>query len=117
MLDAQYTLFGLDFKGWTVFGFIFQGCFMARFLVQWIASERAKRSVIPVAFWFFSIVGAAGLLTYAVVHVKDPVFAVGQSTGLFIYFRNLVLIRRNRQEEILRKAAEAESSGENPEAR
>jgi lipid-A-disaccharide synthase-like uncharacterized protein len=95
---------------WTIFGFLFQGCFMARFLVQWIASERAKKSVIPIAFWFFSIIGAAGLLTYAIVHVKDPVFAVGQSTGMFIYVRNLVLIRRNRNEEALRKTAEAETA-------
>ena len=71
---------------------------MARFLVQWIASERAKRSVIPMAFWFFSIVGASGLFTYALIR-KDPVFAVGQGTGLFIYFRNIVLIRRTRNEE------------------
>ena len=113
MLDAQYSLFGLDFTGWTVFGFLFQGCFMARFLVQWIASEKAKKSVIPDAFWFFSIVGASGLLTYAVVHVKDPVFAVGQSTGLFIYFRNLVLIRRTKQKEALKRASEV-NSGEKP---
>lgn len=115
MLEAQYTLFGLQFSGWTVFGFVFQACFMGRFLVQWIASERAKRSVIPNAFWFFSIAGASGLLTYAIVHLKDPVFAVGQSTGLFIYFRNIVLIRRTQREDQLKaaeEAAAAKSAGE-----
>ncbi|MCA9780181.1 MAG: lipid-A-disaccharide synthase N-terminal domain-containing protein [Candidatus Eremiobacteraeota bacterium] len=114
MLAAEYTLFGLKFSGWTVFGFIFQACFMARFWVQWIASERAKRSVIPTAFWFFSIIGASGLLTYAIVHLKDPVFAFGQSTGLFIYFRNIVLIRRSQKEDQL-KAEEAAAAGKSTE--
>lgn len=99
MNQTLFQIFGMDVQGWTIFGFVFQACFMARFLVQWIASERAKRSVIPVAFWFFSIVGASGLLTYALVHLKDPVFAFGQGTGLFIYFRNLVLINRAKTED------------------
>jgi lipid-A-disaccharide synthase-like uncharacterized protein len=64
---------------------------MGRFLVQWIASERARRSVIPVAFWYFSIGGAVILFLYA-VYRKDPVFILGQSLGLFIYARNLYLI-------------------------
>ncbi|MFA5506289.1 MAG: lipid-A-disaccharide synthase N-terminal domain-containing protein [Vulcanimicrobiota bacterium] len=106
MLEAQYALFGMEFSGWTVFGFLFQACFMARFWVQWIASEKAKRSVIPNAFWVFSIVGSTGLLVYAVVHVKDPVFAVGQGMGLFIYFRNIVLIRRSREHDELKASAQ-----------
>jgi lipid-A-disaccharide synthase-like uncharacterized protein len=88
---------------WTIFGLAFQSCFMARFLVQWIASEKAKKSVIPISFWFLSIIGASGLLTYAVVHLKDPVFAIGQTTGFFIYFRNLFLIRKAGQEEAAAK--------------
>jgi len=83
---------------WVVFGIVFQGFFLGRFLVQWIASERAKKSVIPVSFWFLSIAGAGGLLTYA-IHKQDPVFIIGQSTGLFIYLRNLTLIKRTRAEE------------------
>ncbi|WP_208353651.1 lipid-A-disaccharide synthase N-terminal domain-containing protein [Pseudaestuariivita rosea] len=76
---------------WVVFGISGQLLFTGRFLVQWIASERAKRSVIPLAFWYFSIVGGAILLTYA-IYRKDPVFIFGQSMGLFIYVRNLWLI-------------------------
>lgn len=84
---------------WVIFGFVFQSCFMMRFLVQWIASEREGKSVIPISFWFFSLAGAAGLLTYAAVYLRDPVFAFGQSTGFIIYIRNLVLIRRTRLKE------------------
>ena len=63
------------------------------FLVQWIASERAKRSVIPMAFWYFSLAGGLVLLIYA-IHVGDPVFILGQSTGAFIYLRNIWLRTR-----------------------
>lgn len=76
---------------WVVFGFFGQFLFMSRFLVQWIASERAKRSVIPIAFWYFSIGGGLSLFAYA-VHRGDPVFILGQSLGIFIYARNLYLI-------------------------
>lgn len=85
---------------WMIFGFFFQACFFARFLVQWIASEKAKRSVVPTSFWFFSIVGASGLLAYA-IHRQDPVFGVGQGMGFFIYFRNLVLIHKAKNTEVL----------------
>lgn len=104
MNTVYLELFGLELTGWKIFGFCFQACFMARFIVQWIASERAGKSVVPIAFWFLSIGGAAGLLTYAVVHLKDPVFAFGQSTGMFIYFRNLVLIHRNKKKEQMERA-------------
>ena len=77
------------------FGFGAQALFFMRFLVQWIASEREGRSVIPIAFWYFSIGGACGLLVYA-VEKRDPVFILGQSMGLIIYVRNLILIRRER---------------------
>lgn len=76
---------------WLVLGFVAQGAFFMRFVVQWIASERKKRSVVPIAFWYFSVVGGVLLLAYS-IYRKDPVFIVGQATGLFIYARNLMLI-------------------------
>lgn len=76
---------------WVVFGFCGQALFMCRFLVQWIASERARRSVVPIAFWYFSIAGGLSLFAYA-VHRGDPVFILGQSLGIVIYSRNLYLI-------------------------
>jgi lipid-A-disaccharide synthase-like uncharacterized protein len=78
---------------WLAIGFLGQAVFTGRFLVQWIASERAGRSVVPVLFWFLSIAGSLLLLVYA-VHRRDPVFMLGQSAGLLVYFRNLHLIRR-----------------------
>lgn len=80
---------------WVAIGFAGQALFSARFLVQWLASERAKRSVVPHAFWFLSLAGGGTLLAYA-LYRQDPVFIAGQSAGLFIYARNLVLIRRER---------------------
>lgn len=80
---------------WIVIGFIAQGLFSARFMVQWIASERLKRSVVPQAFWYFSIAGGALLLAYA-IHRRDPVFIVGQGAGLIVYLRNLQLLRAAR---------------------
>lgn len=82
---------------WVVVGLGGQLMFTARFLVQWIASERARRSVVPLAFWYFSIGGGVILLTYA-LYRKDPVFVLGQATGLFIYLRNLYLIHADKRE-------------------
>jgi lipid-A-disaccharide synthase-like uncharacterized protein len=73
---------------WLGVGFVGQGFFFSRFLVQWIASERAGKSVIPMAFWYLSLVGGLVLFAYA-IHLGDPVFIVGQSSGTFIYLRNL----------------------------
>ena len=81
---------------WIVVGFMGQALFSARFLVQWVTSERRKRSVVPLAFWYFSVGGGATLLAYA-IHREDPVFIVGQFAGLFIYLRNLQLIYRQRR--------------------
>jgi len=81
---------------WIVIGFAGQALFSARFIVQWLASERARRSLIPMAFWYFSLLGGAVLLAYA-IHKRDPVFIVGQAAGLFVYLRNLFLIRTGRQ--------------------
>jgi len=81
---------------WLCLGFFAQALFAGRFLVQWIASEKARKSVIPLMFWYLSIGGSALLLAYA-IYRKDPVFILGQSTGIFIYTRNLWLIRRERK--------------------
>ncbi|MEN3297774.1 MAG: hypothetical protein V7642_7027 [Burkholderiales bacterium] len=80
---------------WLLVGFAGQALFMMRFLIQWIQSERKKRSVIPVAFWYFSVLGGLTLLAYA-IHRQDPVFIAGQFLGVFIYLRNLYLIRMER---------------------
>ena len=80
---------------WVLVGLGGQVMFMMRFLIQWIVSEKAKRSVIPISFWWFSIAGAAILLAYAIWR-RDPVFILGQSLGFFIYTRNLWFIYRER---------------------
>ncbi len=76
---------------WLIIGLAGQFFFMMRFVLQWYASEKAKKSVMPVAFWFFSLGGGLVLLIYA-IHQNDPVFIAGQGLGLFIYLRNLALI-------------------------
>lgn len=81
---------------WKVVGFGGQGLFFGRFFVQWLASERSRQSVVPTAFWYFSVGGGAVLLAYA-IHRQDPVFIVGQAAGLLIYLRNLWLIYRVRR--------------------
>jgi lipid-A-disaccharide synthase-like uncharacterized protein len=78
-------------RGWLIVGFLGQAMFTMRFVVQWFASERARRSVTPNAFWYFSLGGGAILLAYA-IHRRDPVFILGQGMGLLIYIRNLQLI-------------------------
>jgi lipid-A-disaccharide synthase-like uncharacterized protein len=81
---------------WLAIGFIGQSLFSGRFLVQWLTSERAGRSVIPLAFWYFSVAGGVTLLAYAIWR-QDPVFIVGQAGGLVIYARNLYFIWRERR--------------------
>ena len=81
--------------GWSGGCFV-RAFFSSRFLVQWIASERKKESVIPVSFWFFSIGGGTTLLIYA-IYRQDPVFILGQGAGLLVYLRNLYLIRRKQR--------------------
>jgi len=78
------------------FGFLGQALFSARFIVQWLVSERRRESVIPLAFWYFSIAGGLTLLIYAVLR-HDPVFTLGQLAGLVVYARNLMLIRKQRR--------------------
>lgn len=81
--------------GLLLFGFAGQGLFSARMVVQWWASERAGRSVVPLSFWHLSLAGGLALLLYAALR-RDPVFMLGQGTGVAIYLRNLWLIRRER---------------------
>ena len=83
-------------KIWLGIGFFAQLMFSARFLVQWLASERAGKSIVPLLFWYLSIGGSVLLLLYA-IHRKDPVFILGQSMGILIYTRNLYLIRREER--------------------
>jgi len=80
---------------WLILGFFAQALFAARFFIQWIASERAGKSIVPIMFWHFSIAGSFLLLAYA-IYRKDPVFILGQSTGILIYARNLFLIYREK---------------------
>ena len=81
---------------WLIVGFLGQIFFSARFIIQWIYSEINKKSIIPLAFWFFSILGGITLLFYA-IHRKDPVFILGQSAGLLIYARNLYFINKQNK--------------------
>lgn len=91
-----HQVFVKQFDAWVLLGFIAQFFFTMRFVVQWVASERAKRSVVPIAFWFFSLGGGGLLLVYAIQR-RDPVFIAGQGLGLFIYIRNLWLIANERK--------------------
>lgn len=88
--------FDID-SGWLAVGLLGQAMFSARFIVQWLSSEKVKKSVIPTAFWYFSLAGGATLLAYA-IHRRDPVFMLGQGAGLIIYLRNLQFLRRDRQQ-------------------
>jgi len=94
--DYLHEVFVTRLDWWVLLGFVAQGLFTMRFLVQWIASERAGRSVIPLAFWIFSIGGGVLLLVYA-LYRKDPVFIAGQAFGVFVYLRNLYFVMRERK--------------------
>lgn len=94
MLEEFYS----KLDAWAVIGLIAQIAFASRFIVQWIASERRGESVIPISFWYLSLIGTSGLLLYAIVRA-DPVFILGQSMGSIIYTRNLMLIYRRRAAE------------------
>src|SRR4051794_30588639 len=90
-------------KLWLIIGFAGQALFTGRFLVQWIASEKKRDSVVPVAFWWLSLLGGLALLSYAISR-RDPVIIVGQAMGLFVYVRNLMLVgkaaRRQARREV-----------------
>ena len=95
IVDYIYDVFIQKFDFWLAFGIIAQLVFTARFLVQWIASERAGRSVVPLAFWVLSLVGGAMTLVYGIQR-REPVIIMGQVLAVFIYIRNLMLIFRRR---------------------
>jgi lipid-A-disaccharide synthase-like uncharacterized protein len=82
-----------------VVGFAGQGLFAMRFIIQWLSSEKQAKSVIPVAFWYFSIGGGSVLFLYAIWR-QDLVFMSGQGLGLFIYLRNLYFVRRSQQKSV-----------------
>jgi lipid-A-disaccharide synthase-like uncharacterized protein len=92
-----HDVFVMQFDAWVALGFLAQALFSARFLVQWIASERAGRSIIPTAFWVFSIGGGVLLFIYS-LYRRDPVFIAGQGLGLFIYLRNLYFVLREKSQ-------------------
>jgi len=80
---------------WLTVGFLGQGLFFTRWIVQWFRSERERESTIPLSFWYLSLIGGLITLAYA-IYRKDPVFIAGQSIGALVYLRNLILIHRNR---------------------
>ena len=91
-----HEVFIEKFQWWVLLGYVAQIMFTMRFLVQWIASERAGKRVMPIAFWFFSIGGGVLLLLYA-LYIRDPVFILGQGFGVFVYARNLYFELRDRR--------------------
>ena len=95
MLDHLVEWLSSHLSLLTLFGLLGQGLFMMRFVAQWAHSEKAKRSVVPEIFWYFSLGGGLVLLVYAILR-NDPVFIIGQLTGLFIYMRNIIFIWRDR---------------------
>ena len=94
--DYFYNVFVTRVAWWVWIGIVGQALFTCRFLIQWIASERVGRSVIPLSFWLFSMGGGLLLLAYALVR-RDPVFIAGQSLGIIIYGRNLTFVLRERR--------------------
>ena len=91
--DYFHDVFVNNVDWWVLLGVVAQGLFTMRFVVQWIASEKAQRSVVPMTFWWFSIGGGALLLMYA-LYRRDPVFILGQGFGVFVYIRNLQFVLR-----------------------
>ena len=91
-----HDVFVMRLDWWVLLGFVAQAFFTMRFLVQWLASEKVGKSVIPMAFWWFSIGGGLLLLVYA-LYRRDPVFIAGQAFGVFVYLRNLYFVLRERK--------------------
>lgn len=96
LINYLNDVFIIKFDAWVLLGFVAQGFFTMRFVVQWIASERAGKMVMPIAFWFFSIGGGLLLFGYA-LYIRDPVFILGQGFGVFVYGRNLYFELRDRR--------------------
>lgn len=98
--------FQLGPRAWLLIGLAGQAIFTMRFLVQWVASERQRNSVVPVAFWYLSLAGGMTLFSYA-CYRQDTVFILGQSMGVFIYVRNLMLVSKGRRRAAKQQAREA----------
>ena len=98
------TVWGIP-KWLLILGFVGQAAFFMRFLIQWICSEIKKESHIPIAFWYFSLIGGVLLLCYAIFR-KDPVIILGQSVGLIVYARNLRLIHKKKKEALEKNSLE-----------
>jgi lipid-A-disaccharide synthase-like uncharacterized protein len=96
LVDYLYDVFVARFDFWLAFGILAQLLFTARFIVQWLASEKAGRSVIPLAFWFLSIAGGGMTLVYGLVR-REPIIIMGQALAVGIYVRNVVLVLRERR--------------------
>ncbi len=96
MWSELWSKFCANLDLWGLFGVIFQLAFMARFGVQWIASERSGKSVIPISFWYLSLIGSTGVLIYGIGR-GEPVIILGQVFGTVVYVRNLMLIYRGRK--------------------
>lgn len=90
-------LSNIDWNFFMILGLVGQGLFSTRFIIQWMASEKAKKSVVPYSFWIFSMLGSLFLLTYA-IYRKDPVFILGQAPNLLIYGRNMYLIKKRAKD-------------------
>jgi lipid-A-disaccharide synthase-like uncharacterized protein len=94
--DYLYDVFVAKFDFWLAFGLVAQLFFTARFLVQWISSERAGMSVVPMAFWFCSMGGGIMTLIYGIAK-REPIIILGQALATIIYIRNIMLILKNRR--------------------
>ena len=103
-----HDVFEFNFDWWVVLGLVAQAMFTMRFVVQWVASEREGKSVIPLAFWIFSIGGGVLLLGYA-LYRRDPVFIVGQAFGVFVYLRNLYFVLRDHEPTAVKVKARAKT--------
>ena len=88
---------GIEWGVWKVVGWLGNLVFFSRFFVQWYATEKLKRVVVPTAFWWLSLFGGLALFSYA-VHRQDPVFILGQGVGIFVYVRNLMLIAKKKRD-------------------
>jgi lipid-A-disaccharide synthase-like uncharacterized protein len=95
MAQELWAKFTAHLDLWGLFGILFQLAFTARFLIQWIASEKSGKSVVPVSFWYWSLIGSTGVLIYGIGR-GEPVIILGQAFGTIVYIRNLMLIHRGR---------------------
>lgn len=96
LVDYLYDVFVAKFDFWLAFGIVAQLLFTARFIVQWLASEKAGRSVMPMAFWFLSMAGGTMTLVYGIVR-REPIIIMGQALAVGIYVRNIALILKERK--------------------